>query len=76
MPEVTIEAQPEWVPTAAVAPEVELVLVWGDDWRNILRQRPVSEVALFVSDIYEPGVTRWTEALDVGVARYLSDGPP
>jgi hypothetical protein len=76
VPSATIEAQPDWVPEAFVAPEVEVVTVWGDDWRSVLGSRPPAEVAIFVNSIHEPGLNRWAEALAAGIARYYADGPP
>jgi hypothetical protein len=75
-PDVIVEAQPDWVPTATTAPEIELVLVWGDDWHTVLEVRPPSEVALFVNSIHEPGTSRWLEAREAGIARYFSSTPP
>jgi hypothetical protein len=75
-PGTTIEAQPDWVPEAVTAPEVDIVTVWGDDWRAILDTRPAAEVELFVNSIAEPGLDRWAEALASGIGRYLADGPP
>lgn len=75
-PAITIEAQSEWVPDALAAPEVDLVVVWGDDWRHALEARPRSEIVLFVNSIHEPGLSRWAEAVAAGIARYEADGPP
>ena len=75
-PGTTIEAQPDWVPEAVTAPEVDIVAVWGDDWRVVLDTRPAAEVALFVNSVAEPNVDRWAEALAAGIGRYLADGPP
>jgi hypothetical protein len=76
VPGVTIEAQPDWVPDAFVAPEADIVTVWGDDWRSVLASRPPAEVALLVNSIREPGLDRWAEAIAAGIARYYADGPP
>ena len=76
-----------WVPAASsipierglralTAPEVDLVAVWGDDWRHALEARPRSEIVLFVNSIHEPGLSRWAEAVAAGIARYEADGPP
>ena len=75
-PGTTIEAQPDWVPDAVTAPEVDIVAVWGDDWRTVLETRPAAEVALFVNSVAEPDVDRWAEALAAGIGRYFADGPP
>jgi len=75
-PGTTIEAQPDWVPTAATAADVDIVLVWGDEWRDALLLRPAGEIGLFVNSIHEPGLTRWQEAVAAEIGRYLSDGPP
>jgi hypothetical protein len=75
-PGTTIEAQPEWVPEALTAPDVNIVLVWGDEWRLALESRPAVEVALFVNSIHEPGLDRWLEALAARIGRYFADGPP
>jgi glycerophosphoryl diester phosphodiesterase len=76
VPGVAIEAQPEWVPEAATAREIDRVAVWGADWLAILEVRPASEVTLFVSSIHEPGITRWAEAVHERIGRYMADGPP
>jgi glycerophosphoryl diester phosphodiesterase len=75
-PAVTVEAQVDWVADAFTAPEIDIVLASGDDWRDALASRPASEVALFVNAITEPGVDRWAEALAAGIGRYYADGPP
>jgi len=76
VPSVTIEAQPEWVPAAFTAREVDLVLVWGKEWRSVLEFRSPAAVALFVNSTYEPPIDRWADAVASGISRYLADGNP
>ncbi len=76
VPAASIEAQPEWVPEAATAADIDSVAVWGSDWRAILSLRPASQVTLFVNSIHEPGITRWAEAVEERIGRYMADGPP
>jgi hypothetical protein len=76
VPQITIEAQPEWVPTAVSAPEVQIVVIWGENWRDVLNERPPSQVGLFVNSIHEPGLSRYAEAVAAGIFKYYADGPP
>jgi glycerophosphoryl diester phosphodiesterase len=75
-PGTTIEAQPDWISQALSAPDIDIVSVWGDEWRTALESRPASEVGLFVNSLAEPGGDRWAEAVAAGIGRYYADGPP
>ena len=69
-PDVIVEAQPDWVPTATTAPEIELVLVWGEDWQSVLAERPPSQVALFVNSISRAQAGGWRRGRQVLLATF------
>ncbi len=76
VPGVTIMAQPDWVPDANTAADVDLVLVWGSQLAPALRVRPASQVGLFRNTIAEADIrdeVTWAIARRNGLAVYLTD---
>jgi hypothetical protein len=52
---ITVAAQPDWIADALAAPDVDVVIVWGDQLADALAVRPPSEIELFRHPISEAG---------------------
>lgn len=80
VPGVTIAAQPDWIPDALTAGDLDVVIVWGDQLTAAEGLRPPNRIELFRNSEHEAAGPDETKLIDLarglGLRAVLTDDLP